>query len=373
MKILHLIDSDGFYGAETMIVALAQAQVKQGETPVICSTVKTEQDHPEIIKRAQQLGLEAVSLLLHGNFWEQARMIDEYATLTAVDIIHSHGYRPGILLGLYTKEHPASLVRTLHGWTHSTLISKMFLYSLVDALLLRRQDATVIVSDSMRQLPLMQLLPQKKISYIANGIDVTDVSPMIVETLKDEKLQRLCRDCFIIGSIGRLSAEKAQADMIQAVACLRKKGLQVALVIIGDGEERQLLMQLAEELRIADYIHLLGYQDEASRYLPIFDLFCLSSLTEGLPMTLLEAMRHEIPILATRVGAISKLLADGRGYLIAPSDVAALVAEVVKIIASPEEARLSAVAAHEHFNAYYSSSQMAEKYRYVYRSVLSQQ
>ena len=371
MKVLHLVDSAGFYGAEVLIVTLALEQARQGDSPIVCGIIRPGQEESEVVVRARQRGLEAVSLSLHGSFWQQTRMIYEYARIFAVDVIHSHGYRPSILLGLWPGSGQTR-VRTLHGWTYSTIFSKIFLYSLVDALLLWRQDSVVAVSNSMRKLPLMCLVPKNKVSYIANGIDISGPIPFTMNSLNDEKWLRLRRDCFVVGSIGRLSREKAQSDMLHAVAILRRKGKQVALVIVGEGEERHALEQLAAELGIAEYVHMPGYLDEAARYMSLFDLFCLSSLTEGLPITVLEAMRQRVAILSTRVGAIPELLADGRGYLVDVGDVMSLAASIEEVMKSPEQKQLVIKSARDHFDNYYSSSIMTEGYRDIYKNALTQ-
>lgn len=371
MNILHLIDSGGYYGAEVMIVTLALEQSMLGDQPIICCIVKPGQQEPELVIKARQAGLQAVALTLNGNFWHQGRKIYEYARIRAIDIIHSHGYRPGILLGLQFGNHKVAKVRTLHGWTHATMFSKMAIYSLMDALLLWRQGAVVVVSKTIQELPLLYLVPAAVVSYIANGIPVVPSASKTIEELEDKKWQQLCQDCFVVGTIGRLSAEKAQADMVQAIAMLRHKGIQVALVIIGEGDERQRLVQLSEELGVSDYVHLPGYKDDAASYMPLFDLFCLSSRTEGLPMTVLEAMRQKVPVLSTKVGAIPALLGGGRGYLIEPEVVEALAIALESILAEPQSVKAVTESAYELFNRDYNSVIMANKYRDVYHAVKS--
>lgn len=371
MKILHIVDSEGYYGAEVMIVTLALEQLKQGDHPIVCGTVRPGQEESEIVIRARAVGLQSVTLSLSGDYWHQSGEIYDYARSCAVELIHSHGYRPGILLGLQSGNSKVTKIRTLHGWTHVSAFSKMAIYSLFDALLLRRQDAVVVVSNQMRDLPLLRLVPRRLISYIANGIPVVASIPKTIDDLGDEKWRQLCRDCFVIGSIGRLSAEKAQADMLYAVARLHNKGLKIALIIIGEGDERQRLEQLAVELGIEGYVHLPGYKEDAASYMPLFDLFCLSSRTEGLPMTLLEAMRQKIPVLSTNVGAIPELLTDGRGYLISPGDIDEMSTTIKSVIEVPDQARIATEVAYDLFNNNYNSEIMADRYKEIYCSAMA--
>ena len=103
--------------------------------------------------------------------------------------------------------------------------------------------------------------------------------------------------------------------MIEALNLLVKKGTDARLVIIGEGYERDFLQDLALQFNLNDRIMLPGYRDSAKNYLPYFKVFVISSLTEGLPITLLEAMQAKVPIVATEVGGILEVLNYGRGGL----------------------------------------------------------
>ena len=370
MKILHLVDSAGFYGAETVIITLALEQKTSNEVPVVCALIKKNQADPDIVIKARAYGLNAVALPVSGNIWRQSKLIVDYAKSKSFDIIHSHGYRPGILVGLVIGLSAISKVRTLHGWTHSTYFSKLFIYNFIDALLLWRQDAVVVVSNKMKKNILMRFVPKSLISTIHNGIS-TDSHPLItLEELNDPKFQKLYMSNYLIGAVGRLSAEKAQSDLIRAVALLRKEDYQVAIVIIGEGPERQSLERLSSELKISDFVYLPGYLDNAARYLHLFRVLCIASLTEGLPITILEAMQHGVPVLSTNVGDIPELLENGRGFLVSPRHPEEIAMCIKEMINDPEKTRTMSEQAKQYFTKNYTSKTMVRMYSDVYKRVI---
>jgi len=116
---------------------------------------------------------------------------------------------------------------------------------------------------------------------------------------------------------------------------------------------------------------LPGYVADAGIYLPLVDVFVLPSLTEGLPLTVLEAMRASRPIVATRVGGVPSVLGEGRfGRLVPPGDADALAAAVSATLRDPSGAAALAAAAREAFGATYSSRRMADRYQALYEEIL---
>ncbi len=143
------------------------------------------------------------------------------------------------------------------------------------------------------------------------------------------------------------------------------------LVIIGEGGERSRLEQGINRLRLRGYVLLPGYRANASHYLPYFDVFVLPSLTEGMPMTILEAMRAGIPIIASGVGGIPEIMHFGKGgVLVNPGEVEHL-AEAAIFLWHQEESRRNFVEkSKRNFYEHYTSQAMAVGYRSLYRRFL---
>ena len=114
-------------------------------------------------------------------------------------------------------------------------------------------------------------------------------------------------------TVGRLSARKAHAVLVEAIAALRDEGAQVRLTVVGDGEERAALETLARELELDDRVTFAGAvaHDELADVLAAADVFCLPSVAEGLPVVLMEAMAMGLPVVAARIMGIPELVEDG--------------------------------------------------------------
>src|SRR5581483_11692001 len=123
-------------------------------------------------------------------------------------------------------------------------------------------------------------------------------------------------DGLLVGAVGRLEPEKGFDLLIRAVHALTGRGLDVRLVIVGEGGDRGRLEALAKELGVAARVFLPGWQSDVRAYFEAMDVFALSSLREGLPNVLLEAMALEVPVVATRVAGVPRLVRDGRTGLL---------------------------------------------------------
>ena len=154
------------------------------------------------------------------------------------------------------------------------------------------------------------------------------------------------RERLVIGAVGRLSAEKGFDLLIRSVAQLIAKGFDVEVWIAGEGDQEYRLQRLAEDLNLSDRVRLLGFQPDPIRLYQAMDVFALSSLREGLPNVLLEAMALEVPVVCTRVAGIPKLIDhEENGLLVDPGSIESLSDGLGKILTSSEmRARLASSA-----------------------------
>lgn len=229
------------------------------------------------------------------------------------------------------------LVTTAHGWVQRTW--KTPLYYRLDRWAQRRYDKVICVSaDLLEQVRKSGIAPERTV-LIDNAIDTDEFRQ--TESADGMKARLgFRRDRKLIGAVGRLSGEKNFAGLIQAVSHLVKDGLDVELAIAGDGAERANLEQLIAKQREPERYHLLGFQSELSDFYQALDVFALSSLREGLPNVLLEAMAYQTPVVATDVGGISRLIEDTEnGLLIPSSDHQALTKALTRILTDPQLAR----------------------------------
>jgi glycosyltransferase involved in cell wall biosynthesis len=249
-----------------------------------------------------------------------------------VSIWHGHDYKSNALGLLLRRFWPMRLVTTVHGWVHQT--RRTPLYYWVDRLCLPRYERVICVSEDLSERCLACGVPPGRCVLIENAIDAAEFSRQLaVEEAKARLGLRPGR--FVVGAVGRLSAEKGFDVLIRAVDRLRG-GLDVELWIVGEGAERPRLQALIAELGAGERVRLLGYRPDARELYQCMDAFAVSSYREGLPNVLLEAMALEVPVVATRVAGIPRLIRDGdNGLLVEPGDAAGLSGALARLLRDP--------------------------------------
>ncbi len=365
MKILHIIDSGGLYGAEVMLLNLAEEQKKLGHQPVIASIGEKGKYVKPLEAEANNRGLEIITFRMrNGPNILGAWHILSYAQRNNFDVLHSHGYKCDILLGFIPKKiRRIPLVSTIHGWTNTGEISKLGLYEYVDALSLKYVDAVCVVNQAMHEHPRLKKL-QGKLHVIPNGIP-----PLANDVLvPEDEIADFCRKGFTVVSIGRLSREKGYRYLIEAFAQFLEHDGESRLLIIGEGEDRKILESHIKDLGLTSKVLMPGYREKAWQYLPLCKVFVLSSLTEGLPITLLEAMQIGLPVVATAVGGIPQLITHGETGLLVPSrDPDVICRSIYKIYLNDSFSKNIAKKSKDLVRNKYSSSRMALDYDMNYK------
>jgi glycosyltransferase involved in cell wall biosynthesis len=376
MNIMHIIDSGGFYGAEVMLLELMVGQKKLGLQPLLCSMGTINQGEKEIERQAGLHGIEVTTIRTRAglNPYTIYRIL-----LTArarhADIIHSHGYKGNILAGCipgFVRKAP--LVSTLHGWTNTVPGSRLALYEWLDRKMLHYKDAVITVNRLMlNDIRLTSArIDSQKLFVVKNGIAAEPPEATDPGSPEQIRIRQFTRTGFIIGAIGRLSAEKGFEYLLDATAQLYHSGHGIRLVLAGEGPQRQQLEQHAVKLGIDDIVLFTGYLANASRFLPGFDVLAISSLSEGLPITLLEAMRAGIPVVSTSVGGIPDVIRQEKsGILVPPADATALAMGIKQIIDNPDLKGALARQARITFLEDLTSDRMASDYQAIYRKLVA--
>jgi glycosyltransferase involved in cell wall biosynthesis len=377
MKIFHLIDSGGFYGAENMLISLATEQIKLGLQPVIGSIRRKGLTAKPLELEARKRGIPLKLFEIRpGPNLVGALGIVHHIKHFQYDVLHSHGYKTNILLGLLPSSfRGAPMISTLHGWTSAGGLTKIRLYVELDAFSLRYVDKIVLVNKGMLGNPKVQRLPIDKICVINNGIEISNIVKKTNTNHKNEciikQVIRFCDKGKVITSIGRLSEEKGFFYLIEAVRILRQeKGEDVRLLLIGDGKLRNQLEKQARQSGLVDFFFITGYIEKAYQLLQYSDCYVISSLTEGLPISLLEAMASGAPILATAVGGIPHVVTNEKdAILVPPKNPYAIADGVKKILNHKSTSDALASAAKLKVANSFSSKVMAIKYKEVYEQI----
>lgn len=170
---------------------------------------------------------------------------------------------------------------------------------------------------------------------IANGIEIPP-TPTAAERAVARSELGLAPDDVVLAVVARLSPQKNHGLLLRAVAQLAPTRPALRLVVIGGGEEESALRGLAAELGITDRVLFTGIRRDVPALLPGFDVSCLSSVHEGAPLTVLESMAAGLPIVATDVGALRDMVADGEeGFIVPSGDQATLAARLGELVDDP--------------------------------------
>jgi glycosyltransferase involved in cell wall biosynthesis len=330
--------------------------------------------------RAESAGLNVVPLrklrsgrhLYPGADLEAARELRDRLGSGGFDVVHTHGTKAGVLARLAARRVGVpAVIHTLHGFPfhefQSAPTRRMLLE--LERRLGRITDwfmtaGTFVASEAVR----LRIAAPDRIRAVVSPIDPF---PPVTERSRREAraLLGLPETAKVIGTTGRLAAQKAPLDMARAIAAIGRD--DIVMVWVGDGDLRSKTERLVARLGIADRFLLLGNRDDVPRLLPAFDVFAMSSLFEGLPCSVVEAMTCGIPVVATAVNSVPELVIAGRTGLTArPGDPRSLSVALTYMLDHPEQAARMAAAAAAHVREQFESELIAQATVEVYDGAL---
>ena len=284
MKILHTMDTGGLYGKERMLLALIKKQVSEGHQVAVFGFGENDFYH-----EACQLTMPVARIESVGIFQTMLKKTGE-----EYDVIHTHDYKTGILVALWHIAHPnVRVIRTLHGFTghDKPWYSKHGLTERLDKFMLRFNSCNVGVSQD--------LADEHNAHLIYNGVEAVSASADASALRKD--ILEFCERGVIYCCMARLSPEKNLETLIEAIRVTDN----AKLLLFGDGPEREKLEKLVEWN--PDKVMFAGFDKNSRQYLPYVDVYVQPSLTEGMPISVLEAMSAGVPLLLTDVGGMKVL------------------------------------------------------------------
>ena len=228
-----------------------------------------------------------------------------------VDVVHTHNPQPLIYGAPAGKLAGCATVHTRHGENPDPPLRKV-LRRLSGTL----ADAYVAVSEETAALARQEHDAKlSKISVIRNGIDLSRFDPLRPQRLAVRQELGIPDDAWVVGTVGRAVSDKNHALLVDAMRLLP----DVHAIIVGDGALLPALREQVAALGLTARVHLLGMRRDAPRVMQAFDVFAMSSRSEGLPLVILEAMASALPIVSTAVGGIPNVISDGRTGLLVPS------------------------------------------------------
>lgn len=205
----------------------------------------------------------------------------------------------------------------------------------ISRLVLRNADAVIALTEDMKTE--MQKICNRDAYVIPNGIDLERFENLSRDEMRG-KLQAKAGEKLVI-SVGRFRPEKGVRYLIEAMEIIRQKGQPVKLLLGGEGPEEENLKQLVEQLNLGSCINFIGQipNEKVPQYMAAAHVFALSSLSEGFPNVVLEAMASGLPIVASKVGGLPEIIREGQnGFLVEPKNPEQIAERVLLFLNNDE-------------------------------------
>lgn len=369
MKILYVITrSDVLGGASVHLLDLAAGAQTKGHDVVIGVGAETETG--VFFDRAAAMGIKCHglrSLVREINvvkdffcFFE----LREFFKLTKPDIVHVHSSKAGVVGRLAARSLSLPVVFTAHGWAFTEGVStkRQTFYRWIETQLSKISNKIITVSEYDRQLAIShKVAPETTLVTIHNG--VPEVIPKAVVQSGNTAVN--------IIMVARFEKPKNHAAVLQALADIESQSWHLELV--GNGPELAKCVSLAEYLKISEKVTFSGACSDVAERLAKSDIFVLISDWEGLPLTILEAMRACLPVIASDVGGVAESIDDRVTGILVPRDYQVdLRSTFLQLIQSQEERHSMGHKAREKFEREFTFDLMLHKTLDVYRLVLEE-
>jgi glycosyltransferase involved in cell wall biosynthesis len=276
------------------------------------------------------------------------------------DVVHTHGYRADVLHRRALPE--AGSMSTVHGFTGGDARNQ--LYEWLQMRALRRANAVVAVSTPILNRLVASGVSPSRTVVIRNSVAMDQKFPTRAEA---RAVLGIGQGEFVVGWVGRLSAEKGPDVMLAAAESLSGQAVNVSFV--GEGPQLEALRRSVSFSDLRHRVRFHGSVADAGRLLPAFDVVVLSSRTEGTPMVLLEAVAAGVPVVATSVGGIPDIVSEREVLLVKPEMPSEIAAAVLRFTREAELGQSLAVAARERMRRELAYDSWIRSYVSVYESV----
>lgn len=365
INLLHLKTSATIGGAEMMLQSWGKYLDKNKFQQIIIFA-----ESGPLISIMQDFGLRVYCFQELDSLWGFCKIpaLVEFINRNKIDIIHAHGARVNLWGSIAALIANVPIISTEHNidlwrnWNHY--------YNWADKLAARINQVRIGVSPAVCEMLRNEGIKPEKIKCIENGIDLEKFERTSNNSTIKAELH-IENHVKVVGTVGRLVEQKGHKYFLAAAARVIKEFPEVKFLVVGDGPLKEILHQQAIELGIKGKVIFTGYRNDIPGLMAIMDLFVLPSLTEGLPLVILEAMAAKKAILATRVSGIPYIINDGvDGLLVTPQCVDELATNICYLLKNPDIAKNMASAANEKVYVKYDAKNMILQYENLYEQIL---
>jgi glycosyltransferase involved in cell wall biosynthesis len=363
LKVLHLLAPGEVGGLERVVEMLARGQAAAGSEITVAAILDAPRTGHPLLDALGASGIDARAcpVPLRG-YLRERRAIAALIAEVRPDVVHTHGYRVDVVDAGVARRMGVPTVTTVHGFTGGG--GKNRVYEWLQCRAYRRFDAVVAVSR-----PLSKELQRRGVHPSLVRVLPNAWNTSALPRLRDEARTELHipRDRWVIGWVGRLSGEKGPDVLLESMPLLGD--LPVEVSFIGEGRQLDELRATAAARGVESRVRWHGSVLEAHRLFPAFDVFVLSSRTEGTPIALFEAMAAGVPVIATRVGGVPDVVSEAEAVLVPPEDPAALAHAIRAVRTDPAAAARRAGRAEDRLRTEFNLEPWIEAYEMIYRDV----
>lgn len=368
-KILHVITTISIGGAEIHLRELLAGLSRDKYQLELAFFKEEDLEARSLVPDFEDLGITVHDLggegrLSPGALIRLRRLIRQ----GGYGLVHSHLFRADLYAALARgSDNRACLINSVHNpedFYENRWVAGLAKWAA------RRQSKTIVISRAVRNHLATHLdLRPEKMPLIYYGHLPKKITGLDFRSELD-----LPQDAFIVGTVGRLSAQKGHSTLIRAFAQIYSKNPRSRLVIVGHDDQglRTEMESLIRKLDLEGIVILPGFREEIPDIMASFDLFCLPSLWEGFGMVLIEAMAQSRPVVASGVGSIPEVVVDGQtGILVEPGDEDGLAWAITRIMTDPEGAGRMGRAGFDRQAEVFSREAMVRATEQVYDQLLS--
>lgn len=302
-----------------------------------------------------------------------AKRLKEFADENHVDILHAHQYTPffqAMLSRGFLGRRP--VLFTEHGRHFPDLPSRK--RSVVNRLLLRRNDRLVGCGKAVRQALIdNEGLPANRVEVVYNGVDLKSLAG------GDLSLRSSLRDSFgfseedfVAIQVARLHELKDHLTAVETIDTARKNQPNIKLLIVGEGDQRATIQAEVERRNLDQHVVFAGNRSDIPNLLTAADCFLMTSISEGIPLTIIEAMAANLPVVSTAVGGIPEMIEHGKSGFLADAKDSDSLAQHLVVLAQDDAVRTQiATAGNKQAYAGFSLESMLNGYAAIYEEMVN--
>ncbi|NOY53155.1 MAG: glycosyltransferase [Deltaproteobacteria bacterium] len=367
LRVLFVVLSMGVGGAEKLVYDIIQGLPQKNITPTVCCLDMIGPLGDKLVTQ----GIRVYYLKRkRGIDWGLVKRLNRIIVREKIDVVHAHQYTPyfyAVLSSLMGKK--IRLIFTEHGRLYPD--RRRIKRYLFNPLLAGMTDHIVSISESTKKAMVMyDNFPAQKIEVIFNGVHFDDSKTNIVPSTKRRLLQ-LDNTSRVMGTAARLDEIKNIPMLLHVFKRVLAQMPQTYLLIAGKGPKEKELKDLSKHLGVEDRVVFLGLRYDLPEIYPLFDVFLLTSFTEGISITLLESMAAGVPSVVTAVGGNPEVVIDGKtGYLVPTGEEQTMATKVLELLRSPEKQKTMGANAAERASKDFSFQKMLSRYLQLYQGSL---